>query len=395
MMGRTVTVKEQTHCGVCGANGIDYLWELPSYPITEAVGDFDPSYPAPDQSLNRCVSCGHVQLGWVLDPTFLYSDHNYAFAPPDSPKYRAEYEFLSEFLMDAVRGDRLGHVLEFGANNLALARTLRASSDSYGVCDPLVGESKTLEGIDRIPLLIEDALKSGFNRQFDLILARHTLEHVSDPLSLLSSLFENLTETGVLAFEVPSFLHLVSKYRFDAITHQHLHYFTSQDAAKLAELTDSRLVLTRYNQRGSNGGSLLFALSRSRGEDTGERSSGVPVPRDLLDESIGRFRSQCQAMRESIDWDPSRTFGFGASLMLATVDYHLAGSLQQLTYVLDDDPGKAGVGYRNVDVRVQSPTDFAGLDAATVVVTSWENSRAIAGRLRSLGVGRVISPLVM
>ena len=386
-------------CSLCASHDLAELWSLPEYPFTEAFGPYDPDYPHVDQALMACSACHHVQLLSQVDPSYLYAVENYAYVPNLSPKYLDEYAFLEAFIMQALPESPRLQTLEFGANNLDFARRLQDLSESVTVCDPLLPESTDEQGFKSVSQPIEEAIAAGLLGEPNLVVARHTLEHIGDPVTLLATLFEMAARDAVLVFEVPSFEYLTWKLRFDSITHQHIHYFSRTSVLQMAEALDARISSLAINPRGSNGGSLLFSLTRSASgrEDTELGPSMCDSPSVDLSEirkSIDRFEMQMMLMRASVDWDASSCFGFGASLMLSTLDYHLRGSISDLEIIFDDDLRRHGESYKNVDVEVMSPNDPRFDSSGSFLITSLENSRAIHRRLTDLGVHRIISPLL-
>ncbi|NKB42256.1 MAG: hypothetical protein GKR86_14695 [Ilumatobacter sp.] len=101
-----------------------------------------------------------------------------------------------------------------------------------------------------------------------------------------------------------------------------------------------------------------------------------------------------QLIRGSVDWGAVDLFGFGASLMLATLDYHLDGCISELEWIFDDDEARHQTSYCNVDVSVQSTKLLPPPETGTYVITSFENARTIYSRLRDVGAARIVAPAI-
>jgi hypothetical protein len=86
--------------------------------------------------------------------------------------------------------------------------------------------------------------------------------------------------------------------------------------------------------------------------------------------------------------------GYGAAMMLPVLDYHFCFSVAGLSTVVDDDPARQGLWYRNLPVSVVSAAavDFP---QTTVILTAPDNRRAILKRLIDLGPARIVSPLLL
>lgn len=377
-------------CGVCRGTDFAEVWNLDAYPLTEQFGTYDPEFPTIDQALMKCKVCGHVQLRDQVDPEFLYSKDNYKFVSGTTPKLAREYEFLLDFTRSVLPADGVRAALEFGSSNLTVAEILCGIADTVMAVDPLLPEFSPSPGVLLHHGTIERVLQDGLGVRPQLVVARHTLEHILDPAHVVKELLAACDANSVLVFEVPSLSHLVSKLRFDAITHQHIHYFSVQSAAALAAATGSSLVAWAFNPLGSNGGSLLFALAKT---DNRSLAPKVPAQAVGVEQGIDRFIAEMSCIRGILDWG-SETAGFGAGLMLATFDYHLHGAVGKLGVVFDDDETRNGSGYRNVDVEVRHSSGLGDFRSGAFLVTSLENSRAIYRRLVDLEVGRIISTAV-
>lgn len=73
-------MKEIRVCGTSGTEEFHSLWKLPSLPLTERFGPYNPNHAlAFDQELLISLPTGHVQLRNQLDPNFLYNSSDYSF----------------------------------------------------------------------------------------------------------------------------------------------------------------------------------------------------------------------------------------------------------------------------------------------------------------------------
>ena len=106
------------------------------------------------------------------------------------------------------------------------------------------------------------------------------------------------------------------------------------------------------------------------------------------------YKEQINLTSRLLDELPPPIYGFGAGLMLATLDYHLGGRLQNLECILDDDPKKDGIKYKNVNVLVKSTQSFIPPEQSSFVITSLESIRPIYNRITQFNPRRIIVPPV-
>ena len=63
-------------CSVCSSTNIDKILDLPNFPQIGIYMDLsadEDCAPCEDNGLMYCNFCGHVQMEYALDPSFLYS----------------------------------------------------------------------------------------------------------------------------------------------------------------------------------------------------------------------------------------------------------------------------------------------------------------------------------
>lgn len=382
-------------CWICAGRGLEPIWSLPNLPLTEALGQFDASFPSFDQELCLCPACGHVQLRHQLDPDFLYDPENYNYRSGGTPKSTGELTILLDFVAKQLRGRQVQHALEIGANDLSLAQRLTDVVEGVQACDPLLSQQdgERHGGVEVIGMSVERALEVGRLEQPDLIIARHTLEHIAHPRALLEEFLSLASDDCVLIFEVPSLSHLAESLRFDAVFHQHYHYFDLASFNRLALEVGAHCSDYRYNYQGSNGGSLIIALQRGVAESTPQTA---PSDRKMhvLGQQLRMFERQMLLTQDLLASIDAPVFGFGAGLMLATLDYHLAGYVSNLACVYDDASEKAGMSYRNVDVEVRWTGNGLPDEQSYFLITSLESLRPIYARTLSLAPRRIVTPLI-
>ena len=194
-------------------------------------------------SILRCSACGMGLTSPIPSPEssyLLYANRTSMDFQPGDPKL---VEAIKDFFArrDArkfVRESRAPRsVLDYACGNGAFARALRQILPEATVwaADYHEAPPAGVSGDTYIPY----SQLSEHLGKFDLILARHVLEHTYDPTEFLSYLRSLLSESGVLVIEVPSLdtsLRLVFGKRWDGyyVPYHPLH-FTKQSLAMAIE----------------------------------------------------------------------------------------------------------------------------------------------------------------
>ena len=392
-------------CSVCGNEALLELWDLPNYPFTETFGIYDSQYPSVNQKLFWCGTCTHIQLSSLVDSGFLYDSEAYHLRTLLNTKISNEITFLSDFIFDSLKTLDLEttnlHALEFGGNNLAFAKSIKDNFKSFTVVDPLAPEYEE-NALKSFSVTIEEF--ASFNRGLsgvDIVIARHTLEHISNPFGVLKSLTElSHSEFLDIFIECPSQEQIVFRSRWDTVTHQHIHYFSVKSMRILFFRAGYSLVNARMNPRGSNGGSMLYHFSnRVEPKDFKYDENASIQGGDLthsysfedISASIEVFRKQASLINEYFALRASNgtDYCFGAGLLLPTLNYHLNGLIERIGLIHDDDSAKSGTGYKNLRVKISSE-NLEVNPQNRILITSLENTATIAKSLLTRGVHNVI-----
>ena len=389
-------MKEITQCGISDANDFHCLWKLPGLPITERFGPWDPNHKlAFDQELLISLPTGHVQLRNQLDPKILYSTAEYSFRTGGSDKSRRGVDFFLASLQQFTAGRSFESAVDVGGNDLFVVRGLTGTARQSAVVDPICApiDGQTIDGIKVFGRFVEEV---DFSRDMpppDLVVCRHTLEHITNPRQVIDQWFGQCVEDCLYVVEVPCFENLVESLRFDAVFHQHVHYFDLSSFQRLIWECGGEYLGHTFNHQGSCGGALLVAFRRAKTKQA-RPEFDLPSRIARLEGRIALYKTQMVMMKELLDALPGPVYGYGASLMLATLGYHLQTDFSQLTCVLDDDVARDGATYENIPVTVRHTAKVAPAPNGSYLITSLENIRPIYRRILELSPRRILMPLV-
>ena len=168
--------------------------------------------------------------------------------------------------------------------------------------DPICEEDdgKSIGNINVIGKMVEDVDLTSLNP--DLILCRHTLEHIENPLTFFEQLVDQCDEKCTFIFEVPCFDSLMESMRFDAVFHQHLHYFTLENLKWLLSKVGAEMLGHRHNFQGSCGGALLFAFKKANKISKTIEKPNAEKKIKLLKSKIKLYEEQMLVFQEQIKY---------------------------------------------------------------------------------------------
>lgn len=383
----------RSRCSVCNGE-LDVAVDLPKLPLTDTYCREPVANPFPgmDQRLLFCADCGHGQLETQIAPDILYGS-NYCFRTSASATARKGTEFFLSMLEQVAPGRRFRCALDLGCNDLFLLDRLKEKADIRIGIDPVWKDREAEREDASIRVFgcnFEDVDLKSLLEKPDLVVCRHTLEHIFDPFSVLSSLLESAAPDALFLFEVPGFDGLLGRFRFDQVFHQHLQYFSLGSFKRLLQRAGASFLLHRENYHDWG----AIALAFTRAGNTPENAS-IATQRSLTDihKRYQLFREQMHTTRAILDsLNGTQIYGYGAAQMLPVLAYHLGTDLDQLAAILDDDPQKDGIGYWNLPVSVIHSARAHDIAESSVLITAIDNVQPIMTNLLAKRPRHILYP---
>ena len=385
-------------CAVCSNSQLEVAIDLPGLPLTARYSTklAERRIPGINQQLLICKNCGHGQLARQISPEVLYCD-SYSFRTSASDTARKGTSFYLSMLDELTEGRELNCVLDVGCNDLYLLEQIRDRSKIRIGIDPIWSNREDQirdKGIAVVGSNIEDVdLKSVLPSAPDLVVCRHTLEHIYEPRAVIDQLLEVASKDTLFLFEVPGFDPLIKRYRFDQVFHQHLQYFSLASFQRLIKELGCTYVSHRENYH--DWGALLIAFRKdSCGALGGGDSENLLYD---LNSICQRYRVFQQALSVAHDvlksFEGTKIYGYGAAQMLPVLAYHLHDDLSLLEAVVDDDPAKAGLCYWNLPVSIRNSREVEDIGESSVFITAVDCAASIMKKLLVNRPKNILYPL--
>lgn len=224
-------------CFACGAGGMQPFWALTGIPAhsvllmrsrQEAI-----DYPRGDLELGVCAACGFVQ-----NLRFQPQVHEYSPRCEESQAFSGTFNrFARDLAVDYVARYRPKSVLEIGCGKGDFLALLCEAGNCQGVgIDPGLQPDRMRDVAGgRIRWIVDFYSERWADLTADLVLCRHTLEHIQDVRGFVSMVRRAVPRGAgaVVAFELPALERILAEGAFWDIYYEHCSYFTLGSLARL------------------------------------------------------------------------------------------------------------------------------------------------------------------
>jgi len=390
-------IAQRACCAVCSSSKLEVAIALPDLPLTARYSTelVKNKVPGVDQQLLICTNCGHGQLARQISPEALYCD-NYSFRTSASETARKGTSFYLSMLDELTEGRKLDCVLDVGCNDLHLLEQLHDRSKNRIGIDPIWSTKENRvkdKGITVIGANIEDVdLKSVLPSAPDLVVCRHTLEHIYQPKAVMEQLLKVASKDTLFLFEVPGFDALIKRFRFDQVFHQHLQYFSLASFRRLIKEFGCTYMSHRENYHDWGALLIAFHMDNCTSLDTGH-DENVPYDLHSIYQGYSVFQQALSGVHNVLrSFEGTVIYGYGAAQMLPVLAYHLHDDLSLLEAVIDDDPAKAGLYYWNLPLSISSSSDVRKMDESSVFITAVDCVASIMKKLLVTRPKNIIYP---
>jgi SAM-dependent methyltransferase len=379
-------------CRLCNGNDIKLALNLKSTPVADdyvrenKLSDVQPSYPL---DLFLCENCGHVQLGYVVDPNTLFKD--YIYTSSVSTSLLKHFEVASSEMIDLLKLGENDLVVDIGSNDGSFLRFFSDAGINVIGIDPAVeiAQKANDSGIETIA---EFFMLSVANSIIDrkghakLVTANNVFAHAENLGEIADGIFDLLTPDGIFVFEVSYMVDIVENMLFDTIYHEHLCYHTVYPLDLF--LLKHGLELIRVERIDSKGGSIHCQAQKK----------GGPRPRSTyIDQLIEKEKKEGygQLIRYSkfandinfkktavLDWikraaNSGQSFaGYGASATVTTLLHHFELE-QYLEFLVDDNKLKQGTYSPGHHIPVCNSNEIYRKEVDVVIILAWNYSTPI------------------
>ncbi len=360
-------------CPLCDGHDLLPLFEVQNIPIFQ--NKVYPNVEAAKKaavsnvSLFACGRCDYI-FNSSFDENIMKYDASYQNEQAHSPYFQRYLDDLANLLKD--KGIAKNKVIEIGCGKGTFIKKLW----DHGI--QATGFDPAYEGDDQ--RIIKDYFSSKYSGlKADLIILRHTLEHIQNPLRFLHNIAEANKHHGLIFIEVPCFEWIVKQKAFWDIFYEHCNYFTGQALTGMFDEAELGLLFnTQY----------MYVLAELKNlRDRAERTA-TPIDLNGIDfkKSMDAHKSFIAGCNNLIVWGA----GAKGSAFLNYVD----PLTEHVSFVVDINPRKQNQYVPKTAHKIVSPEILEEFTNGQILIMNsnyyseiLEETRNSNFNIRTLGEG--------
>lgn len=398
-------VKFRTKCCLCDSMNIRRGLSLMSTPpANEFVSSpcHQDIYPL---DLYQCISCGHIQLGAIVNPELLF--RNYVYVSGTSPVFVAHFDKYASDVSSRFNLKYYDLIVEIGSNDGTLLNSFaKIGHERLVGFEPAVDiaiKAQNNKSFITIPEFFDDGSIDYYRREFSgkkakLVVANNVFAHSNDLQRITSNIFRLLDDDGVFIFEVSYFLDVLDKCLFDTIYHEHISYHTVHPLVQFfnrhgmnlfdVEKIDThggsiRCYVDKYGRPINQSVFQLIDQEISRGLVSTYPSFYQKDPlgelRSKIDEKKHSFRSKLDSIKSS----KKIIGGYGAPAKATTLMYEFGLDKDDIQFIVDDSPWKQGLFTPGKHIPVVPRSALNNINPDCLIILAWNFADSIIEKNQS------------
>lgn len=387
-------------CPACSGNNCREIYCLNKIPVHSCVLLDNPGdakrFPCADLQLAFCHGCG-----FIYNSVFDESLQDYSGDFEESQHFSGTFEAFADSLVKRIstKRDLTGkHVLEIGCGRGEFLCRLcsRTGSTGTGIDPGYYEDPDRLERSSDTQFIADYFGKEYYHLDADLIICRHTLEHIGKVREFVRSVRLMIGDRDdiLVFFETPDAARILKEGAFWDIYYEHCSYFSAGSHARLFrqelfDIDDLRLVfggqyINQFARPSSSLTSSVMSLENDL-ETMRHLSTGFP---EIVDTKIHEWQLIIGSAQRSGTGVALWGGGSKAVSFLTTLNMYSGVDL-----VIDINPYKQGKYLPGSGLKVDAPEVLKSSSIGLIIVMNPVYADEIRGYLDANGIKAVLRAL--
>jgi SAM-dependent methyltransferase len=321
-----------------------------------------------------CKKCNYIQLKNKPNENILDQIYSKFYKYPSAilkQFYPTRDNFFLKSLFANINLKKIQKILEIGCYDGYILNEIKNKFPNVNVagCEP----SEGADIANRFKLNVKKTFFNRFtfkNQSFDLIIIRHTLEHIHNLRKILTDIKSVMKSNSTLVIEVPNINFYLKKGLLEVFSFQHIHYFSSKSFWLLAKKYNFKIIksiktpenLIIYLKLGKN-----FSLLKKNNflKNSKNFTNIFNKNKEKIHKILSKYKSNQIAV-----------WGAGGFAFAAAYLYNLP--LNQNSLIVDNDKVKHGLFFYEKKIKIQPVYGSALNNKKLIIITSYYSKQIIS-----------------
>ena len=385
---------KKSNCRICESESLKRVVELTPTPPgnnflkKEEIGNEEREYPL---ELYFCRDCYHIQLGHVVDPSFLFQN-NYTYVSGTSSVFVEHLKNYAEYVVNLFNIKTNSLIVDIGSNDGTCLKHFKDLGMNVLGIDPAeeIAKIASSRGIETINDFFSENLARDIVKDYGkakLITSHNACAHIDDLGGVIAGVEALLDDDGIFIMEVGYFVDVFENKWFDTIYHEHLDYHTVNPLDKLFHRFNMELF--RVERVSPQGGSIRVMSQKKSGPHTKDTSVNklISLEKELgltQSKTLNNFEHQINQVRNAfieliskLKKEGKSIAAFGAATKATTLIFHFQIEKEDIDFIVDENPLKQNVYSPGKHIPVYSAEKIYEEKPDFLVILAWNFAEAI------------------
>lgn len=397
-------------CRLCEKTDLMMIINFPDTPAgdkflkKEQIKGEDERFPL---SLKFCNSCGHLQLGDVVNPEILYFD--YIYETKDSLGLVEHFKNYAATVQKLTHSKKDSLVIDMGCNDGTLLQAFKDQGMKVLGVEPAkeLAIKNTKNGIETLPTFFSSELAKKIKIErgkASVITANNVFANIDDLKDVIAGVRELLTDDGVFVMETGYAVDTIRNNVIDNVYHEHISYFSVRPLKAFYE--KNGLELIHVDHVDTKGGSIRTYTQLKGGPKKASPAVASMIAKEVEQgfdrpDAYLRFAKDMENIRVELNQKVDEAIsqgktvvGFGASVGVTTLLYYY-GLGGKLKFLVDDNPNRQFRFSPGHHLPVLPSKELSEKKPEVTVLFPWRYAEVIMGKQQNYlkNGGKFIVPL--